>query len=321
MGQETNLERGWGAQEAERYRRSRHGPDGKLWLDRAITLFLARSRGQGPMLDVGTGAAAVPIEAVREHGVEFVFGIDNSPAMLAMAEKSIAEARLRDRITAKLEDAKSLPYEGNEFRRVTSVNVACNLDPETLAAHLREMARVVTPDGQILFAVPINLMDVFSNGDTGSLRKRLMTSLAAIKKESAIAKAISQESIQRNLGDIEELHRGTFIERSGHLQLVARNSGKIQSLATAEDLAEGTRIWRKLPGLVVPNIYHSQSDYDIQIAAAGLQVADIITGNFHSEFVRARYNSQVPDDQPGRRLGAEYVGKGPFAVYILAKAA
>lgn len=311
--------RQWGAQEAERYLCSRHGSDGRMFLDPYITSFLAESRGQGPVLDVGTGAAAVPIEAVRDHDVEFVFGIDNSPAMIAMAEKSIAEARLRNRITAKLADARALPYEDNEFRRVTSVNVACNLDPETLAAHLREMARVVTPNGQVLFTVPINLMDVFSNGDTGSLRKRLMTSLATIKKESAIVKAISQESIQRNLGDIEELHRGTFIERSGHLQLVARKSGKIQSLATAQDVAEGTPIWRKLPGLVVPNIYHAQSTYEKEIREAGLQVVSSIVGNFTIEAERNEYNAGVPEGQPGNKLGAEYIGKGPFAVYILAK--
>ena len=319
MRQEKSSERSWGAQEAERYRRSRHGPDGKLFLDPFITAFLVQSKGQGPMLDVGTGAAAVPIEAVKDHGVELVHGIDNSSAMITMAEKSITEAGLQERIIVRLADARSLPYGSSEFRRVASVNVACNLDPETLAAHLREMARIVTPDGQILFAVPINLMNIFSNGDTGVLRKRLISSLAAIKKESAIAGDISQESIQNHLGGMEELHRGTFIVRSGHLQLVAHNSGKIQSLATAQDVAEGTLIWRKLPGLVVPNIYHAQSIYEKEIREAGLQIVSSSVGNFATEADRNEYNAGVSEGQPGNKLGAEYIGKGPFAVYILAK--
>lgn len=325
MGQEAKetavqvgFERSWGAQEAERYQRSRHGPDGKIFLDPLISAFLAESHVHGPMLDVGTGAAAVPIEAVRDCGVKFVYGIDNSPAMIAMAEKAITEAGLSNLITARIADARSLPYDDNEFHRVTSINVGCNLDPETLTRHLCEMARVVTPSGQILFAVPINLREVFSNGDTARLQSRLISALAKVEEESTKAGAISQASIQSNLGDIEELHRGTFVVREGRLRLVINSGNEMRPFTTTAGVMEGVPVWRKLPGLVVPNVYHDQRVYEEEISAAGLRVVTMTMGNFATEVERRKYNDGVPDDQPGQKLGAEYIGKGPFAVYILA---
>lgn len=319
MVEETG--RQWGAQEAERYLRSRHGSDGRMFLDPYITSFLAESRGQGPMLDVGTGAAAVPIEAVRDHGVSFVFGIDNSPAMLAMAKKAITEAGLSSLITARIADARSLPYDDSEFHRVTSVNVGCNLDNETLAAHLREMARVVTQEGRILFAVPINLGELFSNGDLVGVRSRLIQSLTTIEEEAATADGtVSQAMIQKHLGDIEQIHRGTFVVRSGHLRLVANGRRFLGGIPryTVDDLQEADPIWRKLPGLVVPNNFHSQAFYEREIQKAGLCVDKKTVSCFASAEARIAYNDVVGDD-PSKRLGTEYDEKGPFAVYIMAK--
>lgn len=321
MGQETNLERSWGTQEAERYRRSRHGPDGRHFLDPYIASFLFTAGKHGPLLDVGTGAAAIAIEAVRDHGVPYVYGIDKSSAMIDMAREAVRKAGLSSAIHLWKGNAASLSCKDSRFNRIISVNVGCNLDNETLAAHLREMARVVTREGQILFAVPINLGELFSNGDLVGVRSRLIQSLTTIEEEATTADGtVSQAMIQKHLGDIEQIHRGTFVVRNGHLRLVAngrRFLGGIQRY-TVDDLQEADPIWRKLPGLVVPNNYHSQAFYEREIQKAGLRVDKKTVGCFASAEARIAYNDVVGDD-PSKRLGTEYDEKGPFAVYIMAK--
>lgn len=311
--------RQWGEQEAERYLRSRHGPDGKKFLDPYISAFLDDSRDKGPLLDVGTGTGTVAIEAVRDHGVSFVFGIDKFPAMIDRAQKAIEDAGLTDNIVAEVADAQSLPCEAGSYRRAISVNVGCNLDNDVLAAHLKEMRRVITFSGQILFTVPINLGVLFSNGNIETLRRRLLSSSEEIKREG-----VSQEAVQQHLGGIEELHRGTFVAREGNLRLVVAQmadlSSDLQFFAIEQHrLQEADAIWRKLPGLVVPNNYHSEAYYEQQIHATGLKISAKQIGHFVSELERNRYNESVSSDEAGQRLGAEYVGQGPFAVYILSK--
>lgn len=319
----TSSVRGWGIEEAMRFQFSRHGPDGKIFLDPHISNFLKECQRPGLLLDVGTGAAAVPLEAALHYGVSRIHAVDNSPAMLKLAEKAIAEADMSERIFLEEEDAKSLRFKDGCFPRVASVNVGCNLDNETLAAHLHEMARVVSKEGRIFFAVPVNLGELFSNGEHVWVRENLKESRAAIKKEAAsAAEEISQALVQKHLGGIGQIHRGTFIVRDGQLWPVINNGPRFLSgipRYTTGDLQEGEEIFRKLPGLVVPNNYHSQTFYEQEINRAGLLIREKTISCFISGDDRIKYNLAI-GNHPSESLGQEYVGKGPFAVFILTKA-
>src|SRR5690349_7952782 len=71
--------------------------------------FLAGYRG-GPVLDVGTGTAQIPIELCRRHPSVTVEALDAAGHMLAVARQNVERADLAGRITLRLAPAQRLPY-------------------------------------------------------------------------------------------------------------------------------------------------------------------------------------------------------------------
>ena len=101
------------------------------------------SQAQGNTLEVGVGTGRNL--ALYPDGVDLT-GIDVSVNMLARA-KRVAQGQ---GIEAKLDlaDVQELPYDDGSFTTVAATCVFCSVaDP---VAGLREVARVVRPDGQIL---------------------------------------------------------------------------------------------------------------------------------------------------------------------------
>src|SRR5208283_1226225 len=72
--------------------------------------FLSIWPGQGPILDVGTGTAQIPIELCRAVPWARVVGVDLSAAMLAVGRENARRAGLSDRLRLERCDAKSLPF-------------------------------------------------------------------------------------------------------------------------------------------------------------------------------------------------------------------
>jgi ubiquinone/menaquinone biosynthesis C-methylase UbiE len=68
-------------------------------------------------------------------------------AMLALARRHVAEARLQERIACVRGDAKALPWADGRFEAVISNTIIHHI-PEPSAA-LAEMARLVTPGGTL----------------------------------------------------------------------------------------------------------------------------------------------------------------------------
>jgi ubiquinone/menaquinone biosynthesis C-methylase UbiE len=108
---------------------------------RARKRLFSRARGQVLELGVGTGRnlTAYP------PGVELT-GIDISPRMLARAHERAQ--RLGIRATLDLADIEALPFPDASFDTVTAACVFCSVDDPIQG--LREAARVVRPNGQIL---------------------------------------------------------------------------------------------------------------------------------------------------------------------------
>ena len=77
--------------------------------------FLAAWDGQGPVLDVGTGTAQIPIELCRRHPSVQVTAFDLAEHMLTVARANVARAGLQDRVRPRRCDAKRLPFAGGEF--------------------------------------------------------------------------------------------------------------------------------------------------------------------------------------------------------------
>ena len=105
-------------------------------------------------LDVATGTAAVAIDLAARTGCR-VTGLDQSPEMLAAGRQRVARAGLTDRVQLVVGSAQALPFAAAEFDALTVTYLLRYVDDP--AAQVRELTRVVRPDGPIAsleFAVP-----------------------------------------------------------------------------------------------------------------------------------------------------------------------
>lgn len=101
--------------------------------------------GRGPILDLGTGTARIPIQLCLQDPGARVVGIDLARSMLALARRNIAAADLGNRIAVERADAKRLPFGGAVFPAVISNSLVHHMaSPEVL---LREAWRALAPGG------------------------------------------------------------------------------------------------------------------------------------------------------------------------------
>jgi SAM-dependent methyltransferase len=93
-------------------------------------------------LDLGTGTGYGAFVLARRFPAAEVVGADLSDKMLEQAQRNTPE-ELRDRVAFQRADASKLPYGDAEFDLVAHANMIPFFD---------EVARVVAPEGQVLFA-------------------------------------------------------------------------------------------------------------------------------------------------------------------------
>ena len=109
------------------------------------------------VLDVATGTGLVAF-ALARRGCE-VIGLDQSEDMLGVARRHLSERpELASRVTFVRGQAETLPFDDGEFDALTFTYLLRYVDDR--AATMRELARVVKPDGRIgmvEFGVPGSL--------------------------------------------------------------------------------------------------------------------------------------------------------------------
>ncbi|HEV8071460.1 MAG TPA: class I SAM-dependent methyltransferase [Planctomycetaceae bacterium] len=132
-------------QEAIEYNTMDHSAVNRAFVDDLLRL----ATGDARILDVGTGTALIPLELCSRGKQWHVVAVDLAQAMLDMAAKNVAAAKLEQQIELKLVDAKRLPFVDGEFAVVMSNSIIHHIpDP---ADCLKEMVRVVSGDGGLLF--------------------------------------------------------------------------------------------------------------------------------------------------------------------------
>jgi ubiquinone/menaquinone biosynthesis C-methylase UbiE len=107
--------------------------------------FLAVWDGRGPILDVGTGTAQIPLELCRRSSSAIVTGVDLAEHMLAIGGDNVRGAGMGERIKLEHCDAKQLPHPTTSFGAVISNSIVHHI-PEP-GRVLAEMVRVVVPGG------------------------------------------------------------------------------------------------------------------------------------------------------------------------------
>jgi ubiquinone/menaquinone biosynthesis C-methylase UbiE len=114
------------------------------WRPRLVRDVLAGGPGRVLDLGCGTGTLLVALESAAPN-VSFV-GADGDPQVLARAR---AKAGPASSITWVEALADALPFADSSFDRVVSSLLLHHLAPETKAAVLREVRRVLAPDGRL----------------------------------------------------------------------------------------------------------------------------------------------------------------------------
>lgn len=151
-------------EDAHEYDEMDHSLVNRLFVDHLLE-FVAEV--QGPVLDVGTGTARIPIELCRRASGFEVLALDAAEEMLKLAQHNILEAGLQDRILATLVDAKVLPFDDGHFAMVVSNSIIHHI-PVPLSV-FAEMVRVTAPGG-VLF-----VRDLLRPADQATLDQLVQT--------------------------------------------------------------------------------------------------------------------------------------------------
>lgn len=132
-----------------------------------IADFLQIWNRRGPIVDVGTGTAQIPIEFCRQSTEGTVIAVDLAGSMLEVGRKNVSAAGRNDRIELVEADAKALPYPDGCFPALMSNSIVHHIpDPKAVFV---EMARV-TGSGATLF-----VRDLLRPKDEGQLEQLVET--------------------------------------------------------------------------------------------------------------------------------------------------
>jgi SAM-dependent methyltransferase len=118
-------------------------------LGRAATLTVARHAGVSPgdrVLDVGAGIGG-PARVLGRHFDSQVTALDPTARFCALGEELTRRARLADRVTFVLGDAREMPFAAGSFD--VALTQAVWPSVEDKAAMLAEVHRVLRPGGKL----------------------------------------------------------------------------------------------------------------------------------------------------------------------------
>lgn len=114
------------------------------------------------VLDVGCGTGSLVVLTKRLHPDVDVTGLDPDPRALARARRKLDRARLSVALDQGFADA--LPYPDASFDRVFSSFMFHHLDLETKRGMLREVRRVLRPEGGELLLLDFGGPDARPDG-------------------------------------------------------------------------------------------------------------------------------------------------------------
>lgn len=107
----------------------------------------ASGRRSGRLLDVACGTGRLLSQIAASHPGLRLFGLDISPAYVQTARELLADV---PDVSLVAENAESLPYRDGYFDVVTSVYLFHELPRAVRRTVLREMRRVLAPDGLLV---------------------------------------------------------------------------------------------------------------------------------------------------------------------------
>ena len=176
--------------------------------------FLAIWDGRGPILDVGTGTAQIPIEFCRQSPTGKIVAIDAAGHMLVVAHEHVARTGLDGRVALQLVDAKRMPFEDRSFPAIMSNSIVHHIpDPRTVFA---EIARVAAPGATIF------VRDLLRPTDAATLQHLVETYAAGANDHQ---RKMFAESLHAALtvAEVQELVAGAGFDSAGVRQTTDRH--------------------------------------------------------------------------------------------------
>jgi ubiquinone/menaquinone biosynthesis C-methylase UbiE len=127
-----------------------------------VSDFLAVWDGRGPVLDVGTGTAQIPVEFCRQSPRGGVVAVDLSEQMLRLAADNLRRAGIEGRVRLEKVNGRSMPFADDSFPAVMSNSIIHHIpEPGDCFA---EVVRVAAPGATIF------LRDLLRPDDEATLR-------------------------------------------------------------------------------------------------------------------------------------------------------
>jgi ubiquinone/menaquinone biosynthesis C-methylase UbiE len=109
--------------------------------------FIAAWNQRGPILDVGTGTAQIPIEFCRQAASGEIVAVDLAEHMLEIAQHNVKRSGLDGRIQLEKANARQLLYADASFPAIMSNSIVHHVpEPRLLFA---ELVRVVSAGGTL----------------------------------------------------------------------------------------------------------------------------------------------------------------------------
>lgn len=172
--------------EAVEYDSMDHAEVNRVFVDDLLAVGLPA----GPILDLGTGTAQIPIELCgRELPADVaqdILAIDLAEHMLRVASDNICRAQVADRVQLERIDAKQMPYADGLFAAVISNSIIHHIPNPTDV--LAEAWRVLAPGG-LMFVRDLlrpeeeqtvrHLVETYASDATASQRQMFDASLRA----------------------------------------------------------------------------------------------------------------------------------------------
>lgn len=170
------------AAEAHEYDAMDHSGVNRLF----VADFLKVWNGEGPILDVGTGTAQIPIEFCRQSPAGEIVAIDLAEHMLALGRENVRNATFEKRIRLEKINGRQMTYADRSFAAIMSNSIVHHIpEPKHVFA---EMVRVAAP-GATLFVRDLlrprdadtlqRLVQMYAGSDNAHQRRMFAESLHA----------------------------------------------------------------------------------------------------------------------------------------------
>jgi len=239
----------------------------------SVTKFLKSTVPGKKVLDIGCGNGYWSCQAVR-HGPKLVEAFDIQQEMVVEAKKITSQFNT---VHVQVGDIKNMPYDNNTFDVAMSIYITCDVVPDIVSKHFKELYRVLAPGRK---AIVVNLTEhsfpklyLRVGADEVSVRSQIVGCLEQLPNNPTL------EQVNRAFESLQGVIKVFF---------ATDNQGRVYQVNNINQLANGDPVWTKTPIMTFPNYFYKDEFLTKQTIAAGFCIDRV--ENIYTEERRLGYN-------------------------------